>query len=261
MKLHNSIRQAAGFTLIELLVVIAILVTLASVAGTAIYSQMGVGDEAKCRAQLEQLHQLGIKYSQDIAHPSLLPTSGMEDDEDTETVNESDGWWLSVAPELDAVVYPRQMGGKMKVSSIFHCPADTRATVGSDSTFAADERTVSYVSWTDASDDPENPNSCIRTTARQNLDKLPWLSDGNPVKGESVTDLDSFKKQVLPAAERHNGKILVAYASGVVKAIEVEEDANAEKLFKKFAPELAAKTAKGKKGRKSRKAADADDEE
>ena len=76
-----------------------------------------------------------------------------------------------------------------------------------------------------------------------------------------MTDLDSFKKQVLPAAERHNGKILVAYASGVVKAIEVEEDANAEKLFKKFAPELAAKTAKGKKGRKSRKAADADDEE
>ena len=78
MKLHNSIRQAAGFTLIELLVVIAILVTLASVAGTAIYSQMGVGDEAKCRAQLEQLHQLGIKYSQDIAHPSLLPTSGAQ---------------------------------------------------------------------------------------------------------------------------------------------------------------------------------------
>ena len=79
-----------------------------------------------------------------------------------------------------------------------------------------------------------------------------------------MTDLDSFKKQVLPAAERHNGKVLVAYASGVVKAIEVDEDANAEKLFKKFAPELAAKTAKGKKGKKgkkSRKAADADDEE
>ena len=261
MKIHNSIRRAAGFTLIELLVVIAILVTLASVAGTAIYSHMGVGDEAKCRAQLEQLHQLGIKYSQDIAHSGLLPTSGMEDDEDTETVNENEGWWISVAPELDAVVYPRQLGGKMKVSSIFHCPADERANIGSDSTFAADERTVSYVSWTDASDDPENPNSCIRTTAKQNLDKLPWLSDGNPVKGESVTDLASFKKQVLPAAERHNGKVLVVYASGVVKAVEVDEDANAEKLFKQFAPDLAAKATKGKKGKKARKAAEDDDEE
>lgn len=260
MKLHNSLRHAAGFTLIELLVVIAIMVTLASIAGTAIYSHMGAGDEAKCRAQLEQLHQLGIKYSQDIAHPGLLPTSGMDDDEDTDTVNESDGWWISVAPELDAVVFPRQMGGKMKVSSIFHCPADKRVDIGSDSTFAADERSISYVSWTDASDDPENPNSCIRTTAKQNLDKLPWLSDGNPVKGESVTDVDSFKKQVMSAAERHGGKVLVVYASGVVKAMEIEEDANAERLFKKFAPELAAKAAKEKKGGKKSRDFDDDDE-
>lgn len=256
MKLRNSLRYAAGFTLIELLVVIAIMVTLASIAGTAIYSHMGAGDEAKCRAQLEQLHQLGIKYSQDIAHSGVLPTSGMEDDEDTDTVNEGDGWWISVAPELDAVVFPRKKDGKMKVSSIFHCPADARKDIGSDSTFAADVRSVSYVSWTDATDDPENPNSGIRMTAKQNLDKLPWLSDGNPVKGESVTDVASFKKQVMPAAERHGGKVLVVYASGVVKAIEVEEDASAEKLFKTFAPDLAAKAKKDKKSRKS-----ADDED
>ena len=56
MKLRISPRRAAGFTLIELMVVIAIMVTLASIAGTAIYSHMGAGDEAKCRAQLEQLH-------------------------------------------------------------------------------------------------------------------------------------------------------------------------------------------------------------
>lgn len=265
MKLHNSLRPAAGFTLIELMVVIAIMVTLASIAGTAIYSHLGAGDEAKCRAQLEQLHQLGIKYSQDIAHPSLLPTSGMDDDEDTDTVNEADGWWISIAPELDAVVFPRQMGGKMKVSSIFHCPADHRADIGTDSTFAADEKSVSYVSWTDATEDPENPNSCIRTTAKQRLDALPWLSDGNPVKGESVTDATSFKKMVMPAAERHSGKVMVVYASGMVKAVEVEEDANAEKLFKKIAPDLAKKAEKegkkGKKGKKSRKAAAADDED
>ena len=264
MKLHNSLRRAAGFTLIELMVVIAIMATLAGIAGTAIYSHMGAGDEAKCRAQLEQLLQLGAKYGQDIAHPALLPTSGMDDDEDTDTVDESEGWWLSIAPELDAVVYPRKAGGKMKVSSIFHCPADKRAVVNeTDSTFAADVKTVSYVSWTDASDDPENPNACIRTTAKQRLDVLPWLSDGNPVKGESVTDEASFKKQVMPAAERHGGKVLVGYASGVVKAIEIEEDADAAKVFKKIAPELAKKADKGtktKKGKKSRRD-EVDDEE
>lgn len=260
MKLHHSLRRTAGFTLIELLVVIAIMVTLASIGGTAIYSHMGAGDEARCRAQLEQIAQLGMKYSQDISHAGLLPTSGMDDDEDTDTVDESEGWWLSVAPELDAVVYPRKMGGKMKISSIFHCPADKRADVGADSTFAADVKSVSYVSWTDATEDPENPNSCIRTTAKQRLDALPWLSDGNPVKGTSVTDVATFRKMVMPAAERHGGKVMVAYASGVVKAMEVDEDATAEALFKKFAPELAAKAQKGKKGKKGRKAA-ADDEE
>ena len=264
MKLHRSLRLAAGFTLIELMVVIAIMVTLAGIAGTAIYSHMGVGDEAKCRAHLEQLVQLGTKYSQDISHSGLLPTSGMEDDEDTDTVNESEGWWLSVAPELDAVVFPRQMGGKMKVSSIFHCPADHRVEIGTDSTFAADEKSVSYVSWTDASDDLENPNSCIRTTAKQNLDVLPWLSDGKPVKGQSVTDVASFKKQVMSTADRHDGKILVAYASGAVKVFEMDEDTNPEALFKKMAPDLArkaAKAGKGKKGKKSRRVEEDDDEE
>jgi prepilin-type N-terminal cleavage/methylation domain-containing protein len=263
MKLHNSLRHASGFTLIELMVVIAIMVTLAAIGGVAITSHMGAGDEAKCRAQLEQLLQLGTKYGQDIAHPALLPTSGMEDDEDTETVDESEGWWLSIAPELDAVVFPSTPSGKMKVSAIFHCPADTRVTIGNDSTFAADVKSVSYVSWTDASDDPENPNSCIRTTAKQRLDVLPWLSDGNPVKGESVTDEASFKKQVMPAAERHGGKVLVGYASGVVKAIEIEEDADAAKVFKKIAPDLAKKADKGtktKKGKKSRRD-EVDDEE
>lgn len=264
MKLHRSLRRAAGFTLIELMVVIAIMVTLAGIAGTAIYSHMGVGDEAKCRAHLEQLVQLGTKYSQDISHSGLLPTSGMEDDEDTDTVDESEGWWLSVAPELDAVVFPRQMGGKMKVSSIFHCPADHRVEIGSDSTFAADEKSVSYVSWTDASDDPENPNSCIRTTAKQNLDVLPWLSDGKSVKGESVTDVATFKKQVMSTADRHDGKILVAYASGAVKVFEMDEDTSPEALFKKMAPDMArkaAKAGKGKKGKKSRRVEEDDDEE
>ena len=264
MKLHNSLRHASGFTLIELMVVIAIMVTLAAIGGVAITSHMGAGDEAKCRAQLEQLLQLGTKYGQDIAHPGLLPTSGMEDDEDTDTVDESEGWWFSVAPELDAVVFPRQMGGKMKVSSIFHCPADHRVESGTDATFAADEKSVSYVSWTDASDDPENPNSCIRTTAKQNLDVLPWLSDGKPVKGESVTDVATFKKQVMSTADRHDGKILVAYASGAVKVFEMDEDTKPETLFKKMAPDLArkaAKTGKGKKGKKARRVEEDDDEE
>ncbi len=236
-------RRRSGFTLIELIVVIAILATLVGIAAPAYYNHLKAGDVTKCRTQLEQISKLGLKYSQDMAHKALLPTSGMDDDEDTKTVNESDGWWLSVAPELDSTVYPRSEKGKMKISTIFHCPGDTRANVGSESAMQADEKSVSYVSWTDASEDRDNPNSCIRTTARQNLDTLPWLSDGNPVKGQSVTDLATFRKMVMPALERHDSTIVVVYASGAVKAVKVEDDENvdAEALFKRIAPSLAKK--------------------
>lgn len=251
-----------GFTLIELMVVIAILAALATIAGPAIMARIGLGDESKCRSNLEQLAQLGTKYGQDVSHRAMLPTSGMDDDEDTATVNEGDGWWLSLAPELDTVVYPQKAGGKMKVSSIFHCPADTRQSVGNDPMFAADEKSVSYVSWSDGTEDPDNPNSCIRLTAKQNLDALPWLSDGEPVKGASVTDTESFKKQVMPAIKRHGEKIMVLYASGVVKAVVLEEGTSAAEGFKKVAPQLAAKASKkGKKGKKGGKSRDADDDE
>lgn len=268
MKTAFSSRSLKGFTLIEILVVIAILAALMAIATPTIYQHMSAGTDAKCRANLEQLSQLGAKYAQDMANRGTLPTSGMDDDEDTETVDESEGWWLSLAPELDAVVLPQKAGDKMKVSTIFHCPADHRTVINdSASTFLADCKSVSYVSWTDGSEDPENPNSPIKTTARQNLDMLPWLSDGNPVKGESVTNVAAFTKQVLPAAERHNGKIFMAMASGVVKVVEIDEDVDAKALFKKLAPSIAKKadkagtTPSGKKGAKGKKKAADEDED
>ncbi len=273
MKFRIS-RRTAGFTLIELMVVIAILAALAAISMPVIAGRMNAGDIAKCRANMEQLVVMGLKYSQDMAHSHLLPTSGMEDDEDTEFIDESEGWWLSVAQEMDEVVLPQKKNAKMVISEIFHCPSDARPAAASTSKvptspgmMVADPSTVSYVSWTDASEDPENPNSCIRTTAKQRLDELPWLSDGVPVKGESVTDVASFRKLVRPAFERHDGTILVAYAGGSVRAVEVDPEEADAKLFKRFAPELANKAASsskgkgGKKGKKARRAQPEEDDE
>ncbi len=151
----------------------------------------------------------------------------------------------------------------MKLSTIFHCPGDMRVNVGSDSVMMSDEKSVSYVSWTDATEDRDNPNSCIRTTARQNLDTLPWLSDGNPVKGQSVTDLATFRKMVMPALERHDSAIVVTYASGAIKAVKVEDDENvdAEVLFKRIAPSLANKKATEEDSEDSEEEEDEDSEE
>ncbi len=262
MKFPRS-RRSAGFTLIELMVVIAILAALAGISTPLIIGRMNAGDLEKCRANVEQLSVLGLKYSQDMAHARLLPTSGMEDDEDTASIDESEGWWLSIAQEMDDYVLPQKKNAKMKISNIFHCPSDARPAAAStkkitttQGMIVADPSTVSYVSWTDASENPENPNSCIRTSAKQRLDELPWISDGVPVKGESVTDVASFRKMVRPAFERHDGTIIVAYAGGSVRAVEADPDESDEKLFKLFAPELAKKgnaAAKGKGGKKGGK--------
>lgn len=266
MKTASFSRSLRGFTLIEIMVVIAILAALMAIATPAIYAHMSAGTDAKCRANLEQLAQLGTKYAQDMANRGTLPTSGMDDDEDTETIDESEGWWLSLAQELDAVVLPKKAGDKMKVSTIFHCPADHRTEIdASASTFAADCKSVSYVSWTDGSEDRSNPNSPIKTTAKQNLDMLPWLSDGNPEKGVSVTNVATFTKQVLPAAERHNGKIFMTMASGVVKVVEIDEDVEAKDLFRKLAPSIAKKAEKAAKdgtpAKRGKKVADEDEED
>ena len=242
--------ERRGFTLIELIVVIAILGVLIGISAPTIFSYLNAGDVVKCRANIEQLAKLGVKYGSDMGHRNLLPTSGMDDDEDTPGINESDGWWIMLAQELDSTVLPESKKGAMKVATIFHCPGDRRATVEDGMLMKATTKTVSYVSWSDGSEDPGNPHSQIRTVGKKHMDNLPWLSDGEPVKRKSVVDFASFRKMVKPVLERHSNAILVAYASGVVQQYEVDNDGgqNAKELFNKINPDkLIPMQSRGKK--------------
>lgn len=229
-------RTHRGFTLIEIIVAVAIVAVLVTIAGGAVFRRMSSGEVVKCRTNLEELVKLGIKYSEDLGHQNLLPTSGMDDDEDTPEMDESEGWWLALAQELDSTVLPNKKK-KMKLSVIFHCPSDKRRDVPRSGIMEADENTVSYVSWTDASEPQnQNPNSQIRIEGNKRLDNLPWLSDGVPQKGKSVNDYDSFRSMVVPALKRHNNTLLVAYASGQVRAFETAE-MDTKELFKKINPD------------------------
>ncbi len=244
MILHNPARKKA-FTLVELIVVIAILGILASVAMPFIYSRMSAADLTSCTEQIKQISMKANEYSDDMAHRNMLPASGMADDEDTEFMNETDAWWYSIAPLFDAVVLPTKAGGPIKVSEVFHCPGDERANIEEGTVFTANEKTVSYVSWSDGTVDPDNPDSGIRIN-KQRLDELPWLSDGHPVKGQSVNSLESFKKMVLPAIERHASSIVVAYAGGSIRAVELDPEGESdEQMFKKVAPWLAENPVEG----------------
>ena len=248
-------RKLKGFTLVELIVVIAILGVLLGISAPTIFSHLNAGDVVKCRANIEQLAKLGLKYASDMGHRNLLPTSGMDDDEDTQRVNEGDGWWILVAQELDSTVLPNTKKDAMKVATIFHCPGDKRAEVVDGVLMKATTKNVSYVSWSDGSEDPSNPHSQIRTVGKKHLDNLPWLSDGEPVKRKSVVDFASFRKMVMPALERHSNAILVAYASGVVQQHKVDNEGeqDAKELFNRINPDkLIPMGTKGRGGSSKR---------
>lgn len=250
-------RLHRGFTLIELIVVIAIMVALAAVA-YPIFSKMSAGDVSTCRSNLENLGTLGAAYSRDMGAQrkgKILPTSGMSDDATTPYFDESAGWWIELSRVDSTAVRPEQAGAKIMVNSFFHCGADKRVDIPG-SVFEATTESISYVSWTDGSHNKSNPNSPILTTAKQDLDNLPWLSDGIPVKGKSVIDLKTFTQMVMPAVDRHGQTIVVLYAGGAVKAFEVEDDESPEHLFQRIAPTLPLQKGgtggkKGKKGKKS----------
>ena len=93
MKLSVFSRRAAGFTMIELLVVIAIIVVLGATAFVVVSRAMGSSDLAKCREHVEQLGRLGLVYKDERFNYGRLPTSGMDDKEKTELLDESEGWW------------------------------------------------------------------------------------------------------------------------------------------------------------------------
>ncbi len=240
--------QVRGFTLVELIVVIAILAVLLGISSPLLFSYLNAGDVVKCRANIDQLAKLGVKYGQDMATRNMLPTSGMADDEDTPEMDESEGWWMGLAQELDSTVLPSDRKHRMKVATIFHCPGDHRAQVQDGMLMEASTKTVSYVSWTDGSEDEDNPNSQIRTLGKKHLDMLPWLSDGIPQAKQSVTSLSDFKKMVIPTLDRHSNTLMVAYASGVVQQFEMKDDEQVDsaKLFRKINPEKLVPTKKKK---------------
>ncbi len=230
-----SRKRSRGFTLIELLVVIAILAALAGVAYTVFLRSQDKSDRAQCMTNFNELKHLGSQYAQD--HYGILPCSGMDDDETTENYDEAMGWWVAIAPYV-LTAYEQQPPSISVLPSLpatFRCPADRNTKRYSRSDYVeATPETISYTSWTDNSQDPENPSSSIQTSRGQLLAGIPWLSDGIAMETKSIRNDADFQEYVLPSAERHSDYICVLYADGSIKQIE-------EPTFKKVAVSLQNK--------------------
>ncbi len=235
--------------MIELIVVVAILAVLGGIAFPLIMQFRESGDLTKCQSNLRQLAAVGQKYGADFMHKDMLPVSGMEDDPDT-FMDESAGWWVSVAPEINGVEMPEKEGERLILPGIFHCPKDLRVKIDEQRGFLASPKSVSYVSWTDNSQDDKAETSAIKLR-QQNLDTLPWLSDGLPVAKKSVQTPGDFRKMVWAVRDRHSGRVVVAYASGAVKTYDLKEFSSPDEAFRKIAPGISANAPK--KPKKNRK--------
>ena len=226
--LQKTTRQAA-FTLVELLVVIVIIIGLASIVIPMAMNAKGSTDVAECVTNLKELHTARLAYSND--NYGRLPANGMDDNEET-LLDESKGWFVALAP----YVYDSSDSKKVLLEGKFRCPADlNQRQYNKKQNVEASAQTVSYVCWTDGSDNPEDPQSPINISRGYNQDTVAWLSDGNPViSGKNIANELDFTQAVLPAAERHGGKINVLYATGAIKTVE-------DPTFYKVSPGIAQK--------------------
>lgn len=232
MKLSVPARTRKGFTLVELLVVIMIIGVLVSITLPVVYRMAGSAEKTACANNLKDLYGAATLYQHE--HYGRLPANGMSDLDDT-PYNESLGWFVSLAPYL----YGKdQVGAKIRLDGKFRCPADEKLGILSkDKTkfVEASKDVLSYVPWTDGSDDPDDEQSPINVSRGKQYGEIIWLSDGLAEElppNKNITTRAAFEKVVVPAATRHDGAINVVFANGAIKPI---ESPNADSLSHKFA--------------------------
>lgn len=214
---HTQLSHYRGFTLIELLVVIAIIALIAGIATPLFLSMRTKSEKTECAANLSEIWKCGQSYAGD--HGGALPHSGAEDDESTETIDESLGWWMCIVPYLvNTSSLPASIDKMPKLSKTFRCPSDTRVLNLGDKTDACAE-VVSFVSWVDMIDDPSGATP-INVGRNRPLSGLPWLTDCKTACEINIASKKDYDSYVAPAAERHNESINILYADGAVRSIE-----------------------------------------
>ncbi len=204
-----------GFTLVELLVVIIIIVSLMGITFVVVFKGRDSTDNAQCVSNLRELWSAGLKFSNDFN--GRLPSNGMDDNEDT-VADESKGWMVAIAPYL----YGSDIAAVPLLDDKFRCVADRMVRKYEPGTkVKASFDSVSYVPWTDGSDDLDNPQSPINMARGYHQSDVAWLSDGEglPTNKNIVTASD-FEEYVQPAVYRHKDKINVLYVGGTIKSVE-----------------------------------------
>lgn len=181
-------------------------------------------DDVLCSNNLRDLWSAAQEYSNDWN--GRLPANGMYDDGDTPE-DESRGWMVPLARYL----YGPSDLKLPNIDDKFRCPSDINVNrrYGKGEFVPALAENVSYVPWTDGSDNPDNPQSQINMARGYNQVSVPWLSEGVEIpETRNVATPADYDKYVLPALERHGDKINVLYVGGSVRMVEAP---SFEKVF------------------------------
>lgn len=195
--------STAAFTLIELLAVVAIIAVLAALLFPLGSRMVAQSQTTKCAANLRQLYQASLLWSQDNDNAMLVT---FPDANPTPTST----WEMALRQYLGIdSTWPSSQNAGKRPPGVFACPASKTLTTASR---FSDYGKNAFIN--NPYPLPNPPGPAYKWPAMSEASKVIFLADSNG------RDLSPYNKPSAGIIARHNGKANILYWDGHVELLD-----------------------------------------